>query len=234
VLTFVSFKWRDRHSKTQYTAEHANVLARMVARHYRKPHRFVLITDDPDGCDCETYPLWLDAGDMKHPRGQGRPSCYRRLKLFEPETAQAFGSRIVQLDLDCVITADITTLFDRDEPFVGWRVTNGMKPRVYNGSIWMVEAGAFPHVWGDFDPETTPAKANGAGFIGSDQAVMAYMLGQDQAHWTADDGVLSYRLDRLAHTDLPSHARIVFFHGPDKPWSRTIQGRHEWVARHWC
>ena len=229
MLTFVSFKWRDPESKTQYTAEAANTLARMVGRHYHKPHRFVLITDDPAGATCETYPLWADLRGMRHPLGGGRPACYTRMKLFSREMRDVLGPRVVQMDLDVVITGDITELFERDAPFVGWRVTNGRKPRVYNGSLWMVTPGALDYVWSDFDPDVTPRRANAAGYVGSDQACMAYMLGEDRPYWTARDGVLSYRLDKLDRRALPAHARIVCFHGPKKPWHVT----ENWVREHY-
>ena len=78
----------------------------MVARHYRRAHRFVCITDDAKGIDGDirTVPIW---NDFAHLRGPNGVNCYRRLRAFSAEAADLIGPRFVSLDLDCVITADV-------------------------------------------------------------------------------------------------------------------------------
>lgn len=252
MLTVILWLWTESGVKRTYTPAHVNAMVRMIRRNYRGEVRFVCITDEKDDTlfeldtDFAIYPLWDDAREYKQPRGKSFPACYHRLKIFDPKTTQdiaayCFGhyeqplGRCVSVDIDAVICADVTDLWKRDEPFVGWRVTNGLKPRVYNGSCFLFDSEEFAAIWSSFiaDPEKRIGMVNDAGFrYGSDQSVMAFYLGQNKPHWTAADGVLSWRLDKLAGRDLPKDAKIVFFHGDAKPWDKDRQ-RVEWIKTHW-
>lgn len=229
VLTFVTFKWRPPSGyRSHFNGESVNKLARMIARNYSKPHRFVVITDDPSGItepQVEAFQLWNDHASVRNPSGRGNPSCYRRLRLFAPAPGRFLGERFVCMDLDTVITGDITPLFDRPEDFVIWQSATSTNP--YNGSMFMLRVGTRPSVWMDFDPVLSPLQTRRAGLFGSDQAWIAHSLGRNEAVWTKKDGVLSYRLD-VGKAKLPGDARIVFFHGREDPWGREAQGL-SWV-----
>src|SRR5690554_5669781 len=98
----VTWKWGQDYRHT-FCAEHVNVLERMVRRHYDGDLRFVCVTDDPEGIEGETFPLWDDFKDVPNPHGATEyPSCFRRLKLFDPATQDAMGikpgDRVVSLD----------------------------------------------------------------------------------------------------------------------------------------
>lgn len=232
-LTVICWKWRQRGYRKIYGAAHVNVLARMVARHYPHPHRFVCITDDPAGVECETYPLWDDLSTIKNQCGAHLPSCYRRLRLFSEEMGAVFGPRMVSIDLDCVVTGDLTPLWNRPDSFVGWGLPGTIHERVYNGSMWLLRAGAHTPVWDWFDPEGSPLMAREMGYMGSDQAWMSFCLGR-RAAWQHADGVYSWPRDlKKAGGALPDDARIVFFHGRDLPWARVLARRHPWIAEHW-
>jgi hypothetical protein len=209
VITFVTFKWGGK-----YTADHVNTLARMIDRHHAKPHRLICVTNEPTGVDWRITKVYDDAdfADWPSPHGRGAPSCYRRLRLFQRDAWETFGERIVAIDLDTVITGDITPLFERDEAFVGWQ--DPLSPRQLCGSLWMLRAGAHSEVWDNFGRQGVTA-AYSAGLRGSDQAWLSHCL-PDAPRWTDRDGVYSFR----AHCAyrLPRDARIVFFHGQRKPW----------------
>lgn len=234
MLSIVSFKWRPHPGyRSQFGPETVNVLKRMVARHYQKPHRFICITDDSHGIDAdvEVLPLWQDHSNLSNPHGVKHPSCYRRLRMFSPQIAELVGSRFVMLDLDAVITSDVSPLWDRPEDFVIWGDTNPKTP--YNGSMMLMTAGARKHVWERFDPQQSPRQAVRAGFFGSDQGWISYVLGKGEAKWTQSDGVYSWRNHVIPNRgQLPPGARIVLFHGGTDPWSDKAQ-RYEWVKRHW-
>lgn len=234
MLTVVCWKWKGPASyRSQFTGEHVNVLARMVARHYDRPHRFVCITDDAEGIDPAVgiVPLWDEFGALPSPHGAGNPSCYRRLKAFAPEMREVLGERFVWLDLDCVVTGDLKPLFDRTEPFLSWGDTN---PRnSVNGSMIMMDAGARANVYADFDPKTSPDLTRRLGFFGSDQAWISYKVGDEEPRWGVADGVYSYRVHlKTMRGALPHNARLVFFHGQVDPWSAEAQ-RLAWVRDHW-
>ncbi len=131
------------------------------------------------------------------------------------------------LDLDCVVTGDLTPIFEAPEDFRIWGLTHPNNP--YNGSLVVMNAGARPQVWDNFDPVTSPQKASRAGFFGSDQAWLCACLGPNEAKFGKADGVYSYRLDvRPSSGRLPGDARIVFFHGQNDPWGPEAR-RLPWV-----
>lgn len=235
-ITFVTFKWTPPGVyRSTFLGAHVDILRRMVRRNYPHPHRFVLVTDDATGVtepDIEIYRLWDDLGDIPSPHGHNNPSCYRRLRLFAKNPGAFLGERFISLDLDCVITGDLTDIVQRDEDFIIWRSCTNGNP--YNGSMFMLQAGARPQVWRDFDPVLSPRRTKAAGIFGSDQAWIAYSLGPNEAVWDKSDGVYSFRLDlRPNGVGLPDNAKVVFFHGNYDPWDREVRRKYPWVAEHY-
>lgn len=216
MLSVVTFKWATPGYRTTFTANHVNALFRGVSRHYPAPHRQICVTDDPVGLECETVPLWDDFAYVPSPHGGNNPSCYRRLKLFDPAIVSVLGPRFVVLDLDCVVTGDLTDLFDRPAEFAMW--ADPLYPHQYNGSLVLMDAGARRQVWDQFNPWRSPQQALEAGFRGSDQGWISYCLGPNEATVGRVDGVYSYRADVRGRHVLPKNASLVFFHGREKPW----------------
>lgn len=210
----------------------------MVARHYPHPHRFICVTDNPAGIDpdVEILPDFKDYADIPSPHGGKNPSCYRRLRLFHPDAGQWFGERYVSMDLDILITGDLTPLWHRKEDVVFWGDTH---PKTfYNGSMMLMTAGARPKVWRDFNPQTSPKLALGAKHFGSDQGWISYCLGPGEAKWTKGDGVYSFRNHIAPHGNsvkhMPNGMRVCVFHGRHDPWSDWVQYKYPWVKAHYC
>jgi hypothetical protein len=234
MLSVVCFRWTPPAGyRSSFGPETVNVLRRMVARHYAKPHAFKCVTDDATGIDpeVEIVPMWHDFATIPSPHGGHNPSCYRRLRAFAPEIADVLGPRFVAVDLDTVITGDVTTLWDRPEDFVIWGETN---PRSwYNGSMFLLTAGARRQVFERFNPKTSPQQAKAAGRFGSDQGWISYCLGKGEATWTRKDGVYSYRVHLQPNGGtLPPGARMVMWHGQHDPWGKTAQ-QLSWVREHY-
>lgn len=237
MLSIVTWKWTPQHGyRSRYSGDQVNTLRRMVARCYPKPHRFICVTDDPKGIadDVEIVPLWDDYRTMISKHGVRNPSCYRRLKAFSVEAREWFGDRFLSIDLDMVLVGDVSPIFDRPEDFIIWSNSTMDKRTHYNGSLWMMNAGARRQVWDEFDPKVSPQAAWKAGCFGSDQAWISYRLGPGEATWTPKDGVYSYRVHiaRQMRGKLPPDARIVAFHGHVDPWSHQAQ-QLEWVRAHY-
>lgn len=229
MLTVVCFKWRTPGYRGVFDSSHVNTLRDMVARHYPDPHRFVCVTDDPRGIasGIEILPLWDDYANVPNPTGGGRPTCYRRLKLFSADAGDVFGDRIVWLDLDTVICGDLRPLWNRPEPIVLWRNPQNLWP--YNGAMGMLNAGARPHVWTDFHPIRSPAQTHAARYRGSDQAWLSFKI-PGEATWSEADGV--YYIGSMPNRDrrsLPGNAKIIFFTGGDPPWKSPIP----WAREHY-
>jgi len=246
MLTVVCWKWKpiNPHFRSKFSAEHVNTFARMVARNFHEPHEVVCVTDDPTGIDSSirVVPLWDDFRTIPSPLGIEYPACYSRVRAFSRDMRDILGPRFISVDLDCVITGDVTEIWTRDEDFVIWEnntrpmVTSGAQKPVtpYNGSMWMMNAGAREQVYTDFDPVMTPYDTHNAGYVGSDQAWFALRLGPDEARWTAEDNVYAWRshLKNRSYR-LPLEARIVFFQGQEDPWDPSAVAKAPWIKEHY-
>lgn len=236
MLSFVLWKWRNPGYGHVFTAEHVNIMRNMIERHYSGEHEVVCFTDDPEGIDerVRVEPLPTDYLNVPNPMGEGFPSCFVRLFAFSDEMKKVVPNRFVSLDLDAVIVGDITELLDRDEELVWWYAKTKDEKQV-NGSMWMHVPGTRTELWSEFNPAVSPFEAVEAGWRGSDQGWFSYKS-RDEAGWTSEDGVYSWdpQLKRRGYF-LPKGAKIIFFHGPVKPWSAEARkrGKFGWVKNHW-
>jgi hypothetical protein len=231
MLSVVVWKWHKPGYRSKFDGAAVNTMRNMVARHYPEPHRFICVTDDPTGIDAgiETYPLGDLYLDLKNPTWSWGPNCYPRLQAFAPEFEQVAGRRFVSMDLDTVITGDLRPLWNRPEDFVIYASVQAKN--AYNGSMFMMTAGSRRKVWDEFDPKTSPAASNAAGNTGSDQGWIQYILGRQEAIWTAHDGIFAYRWDCLKarRGGLPPNCRMVVFHGKYDPWQIETQRLSPWI-----
>lgn len=236
-LQFVCWKWKGH---IPYSAADVNIWGNMVDRWHGEPHELVCITDDPDGIDgrFRIVPLWRD--NFEHGRD------WHRVKIFSEEMADLIGPRFVSIDLDTVICGPLDDLFRNDAPFKAWADPNRDQ---YCTAVFQMDAGAFPHVWEQFDPQLAIRLRQLGRFGGYDQAWISYVL-PGQPRWTREDGVISFRkdiLDNLSITEAlqtprGSHwaargpnenVRIINFHGKFNPRDEAIQSAFPWVAEHW-
>lgn len=234
-LTIVCWKWEQSNYKTRFTSLHVNTLGKMIKRHYKKPHRLICITDDPAGItEMETFPLWKDHANVPNASGKHLPSCYRRLKIFDPAIAEQLkAQRILSIDLDVVLTGDVTAIFDRLDPFVGWKVPGVHVDWVYNGSVFLFTPGPYSWIWETFDPIKSPELTKQAGYQGSDQGWISYCLKAREPGWGRHDGVMSYPREVRHALGLPQGARLVIFHGQRKPWDSRYSRDRQWIMKHW-
>lgn len=237
MIGVVCWKWKPAHAyRSTFGPGTVNTLRKMVQRHYQKPHKFFCVTDDAAGIDpaVNVIPLWDDYKTLLSPHGRGNPSCYRRLKMFSAEAASIFAGceRVCSMDLDAVVTGDLTPLLERKEDVVLWGDTNPTTP--YNGSMINLRLGSRPNVWDDFDPYESPRKAKALGYFGSDQAWIGAALGPNEPKFSRQDGVYSYRVDlRWRGDELPENCRVVFFHGQWDPWMQHVSSKHKWIREHY-
>lgn len=236
MIQVVCWLWKPvKNYRSKFGPEHVNIFRNMVERHLHIEHEVVCITDDPKGIDSRVriVPLWDDLASIPSPHGGVSPACYRRLKAFAPEMRDIIGPRFVSMDLDVVIVDDITPLLSRPEDFIIWGSVLRTTP--YNGSMWMMDAGARAKVWTDFDPILTPQLTRKIGYHGSDQAWMSHCLGKGEAQWTPEkDGVYAFRSDiKRQRYQLPDDARIVFFQGHVDPWDEYALKVAPWIEEHY-
>jgi len=220
-LTIVGWLWRS-DNLLRYSPHHANIWARMIHRHLSIPHRFILMTDQLEAKFdplIQPVPLWDVWRTLKNERwGATKPQCYVRLRAFAKEAEEIFGKRFVSMDLDCVVLRQLDPLFTRTEDFLILRRDHHTTP--YNGSMWMMTAGARHQVFDDFKGAESIEAARK--FIGTDQAWINCRLGPNEKGWDIKDGVWGW--PRIRHQMSyrrrpPEGARIIFFYGGDKPWN---------------
>lgn len=234
--TVVCWRWKPKPGyRSSYPPETVNILRAMVARHFQHPHTFICVTDDARGIDprVKVIPSFEDFAGLPSPHGGKNPSCYRRLRMFHPEAAQWFGQRFVSLDLDVVITGDLTPVWNRAGEIVLWGDTNPQPGSHYNGSMILMTAGSRSQVWTDFDPAVSPRLAMENRSWGSDQGWISYKLGPREAKWSKLDGVYSYRnhIEKRGKV-LPENAKVVSWHGRIDPWTSEAK-QIPWVRQHY-
>lgn len=239
VLSVVVFKWKPLEdqlefiptqigdSKVDYGVDHVNFHYHMLKMNLKMPFRYILITDEisPEvHGDIIQLPLW-----DKHRELGG---CFHRLFTFSKEFEQYVGKRFVSMDLDMIITGDLTALFNNDKDFVyykmrggdgtGWRMNNGM---------YMMNTGARSFVWEQFDADPKKVMDMRVG-PGTDQGVTNALLDLDKEyHWIQGDGILDMRQDFIeaGRVDLPQNTRIVMWPGPRDPMNTAWREKFPWI-----
>jgi len=230
MLAVVTFLWGDK-----YPAEYVAKLRNMVARNLHVPHDFICITERQLRPYISTpfimCPEW--------PKFEELQGCYRRLKLFSLRGFFDY-SRIVMLDLDLVITGDVTPLLTGLDPITIYKCkAQGSRGYALNPGILAFNAGALKPVWDYFspDPNAAIAVAKSRGWSGTDQAIMGLSLDQRAGVRTIGerDGVLSFR-DHFKFRERPTGiegARIVSFHSKSNPSDQDTQAKFPWIREHW-
>jgi len=241
-LTIACFKWRRSAGGhvlphvCDYTAEHVNILQRMLARHLTIPYRMVCITDDPEGVGCETIPLWDKCSELG--------GCFNRLYAFSPDMRGVLGQRFALIDLDVVITGNCDHIFGLHGDFIIHRYQHdNCKRQYYNGSLMIMDAGARAAVWNSFRGQASVDSMRGdKSRIGSDQKWISTVLGPGERTLGQEVGIfealrIGGRLPTTAPTwtkreMIPAHpvaACMVFFSGARDPSCRE----HGWVRQHY-
>jgi hypothetical protein len=234
MITIVCWKWESaKEYRSKFTSEHVRTLASMIARNTTVPYRIVCVTDDVKSVwgipKVEPFEIWKEP-EVFVP--SPHTNCYRRLKLFDKDLPRnIFGSRVLSIDLDCVIVGNIDHILTEKSDFCGW----SMKVMPFNGSLWSLKVGAKPEVWDDFKGQESRDMASALGYLGSDQAWMSYKLNNSGKQYTPENhGVFSWKR-HIKGKGLPENASIVFFHGVPDPWDPSLKGIPEakFISEHY-
>lgn len=224
-----TWKWGNLFSAT-----HVNVLRAALERHLDLPHELVCITDDAVGIDGRVRIVPMPQAFDHTPR------CRRRMQGFDRDFLG--GGRVLYIDLDVVILRNITSIVNRPEPIVCWRVGHA---GVFSGSFLLADHGALHGAWERFrnDPDGYPRRLQPRG-VASDQAMLNDWLKSWHPHtpfWTEADGFVTFYgrgYEKLEHLgvgpnrrQLPPGARIVVLGSADL----AVLGdpSYPWVAEHW-
>jgi len=228
MISVVTFLWDDPNGAYaklyRYGPDHVNRMWSMLRRHLRLPHALICVTDIPEGLDARIHALPLDRSTIGGPHAR-----YPKLQVFAPDAAERFGSRIWLLDLDTVLTADVTHIVDRPEPLVLWENSSWGKPgrTRYNSSTVLLDAGAAPEVWAAF--------SSGEGYARHDQEWISRVIGPDHPHtWNANGSDGLWKARDMKRNTLPKECRLVTFAGKQDPSHGPTRRRFPWIREHWC
>lgn len=235
LMSVVCWRWPDAQGKHLFGVEYVNRLRSMLARNLRLPHQVWCITDDTKGIDGAVRCIPQPAEYANTPR------CRRRMWQYAKDRTALFGPRMLAIDLDVVITADITSLIDRTEALVMWRVGYA---DVLSGSIVLCDTGALDGAWQAYrnDPDGYPLATGEKN--GSDQAMLNHYIKTNRlpvAEWTERDGIRSwfgrgYGMHEhhglsSKKPELPRGTRMVVFGSSDK--AVMDRALYPWITECW-
>lgn len=222
MIAVVTWKWGNA-----YGSQYVNRMQNMLKRNLHVPYTFVCITDDTTGIGSgvTTLPMYTEWAGVKKATGYRSADndlCQRRLKMFDRTMTSVLGPRILHIDLDTVITGDITPLIDRSDPLVMYahpQRRDGVMP-----GMMLFNAGYLHDLYAGF-------KGNA---IRSDMDLInAYLREKNLIpvpRWTQADGAYSHLwIEKSNNKVLPTDARVVLFYGPTNPH----QVDYTWVNKHW-
>ena len=230
MLSVVCWKWGG-----VFSALYVNRLKLALRKHLQLEHQLCCVTDDPTGIDLDVQLLPIRVFT-------DTPRCRRRMKQYDADFASLIGRRILSIDLDVVLTDDITPLVDRPEPIVCWKVGYA---RVFSGSFVLYNHDALHGLYEAYarDPIGFPHMVQPRG-VPSDQAMLNHYINAQRirvACWTERDGIVTYfgkGYERFAHLGvgpsqpkLPRGARLVVLGSADK--AVMDEGSYPWIREHW-
>lgn len=134
-----------------YTMEYVERLQSMVLRHLGRPHKFVVLTDDPFSVPAGVHTA---IKIPTPPKGQG--GWWSKLQIFNP--ALGLSGKAIYLDLDVLLTQNLDAIVDFPQPMAlipHAGTFNGRKGlrvvKRYNSSVIKFNLGEHPELFEQFN-----------------------------------------------------------------------------------
>lgn len=202
----------------KYPNSYVHRLQNAVAKHLPIDHVFICLSDR-EIPGVETIPLpQLD---------KGAEGWWQKVNLFWPDLFPE-NTRILYLDLDVVITGDLSVLAMQwaAEPLT--MIFNFGPNRghcAHNSSVmlWTANDERLHPIWLHYQNHAEQIMKS----LHGDQCWIWRVLRDDVANFPRDY-IISYKYDCRGKT-VPGQTRVVVFHGNPKP----DQCREPWVREHW-
>lgn len=205
---------------TRYGTEYVYRLKSGVARHLKRPHRFVCLTDRPDDLvGVETIDVAEDA----------LPGWWSKMLLLQ--LAAGSDQRVLYFDLDTVIVGSLAPLADLDVEFgicgnFARAAGNMNWPCLYGSCVMTFAAGFGGSEWKKFSASRDDYMAK-AGYYGDQKA---YEMLIPSAAILQDALPGGYFLGyRDIKTSKPDGCALVIFAGRNKPHNCET----EWIVNEW-
>jgi len=232
-LIVTTWWWRNKYSLDYLLRLRAGVL-----RHLKQDHRFLCMTERERFI---SLPENVERHAIKDPCLTERKGCFARLRLFDPGWQKNRGirpgDRVVNLDLDLIVTGALDQVLDRDEDLIVLQGVNAVNPCPYNCSVFMFRAGTHAHLWQDFAAmgwaDGTLRSAMPVHEFPDDQGWL-WQKAPHAAAFTPQHGVYAFQKPGWPGgtngENIPVDARIIAFPGGRDPAHYTRLG---WVRQHW-
>lgn len=244
VVNILTMKWG-----TLYSAEYVNKAYGMVARHLKKPFKFVCFTDDALGIRPEVVTHALPPISVRENYDE---AGWRKLSMLQAELEGLQGMALF-LDLDIVITGDIDCFFDIGNPQDFYIIENWtqMGQGIGNSSVYRFQIGSMSAVQQEY--MDNPQKC----FKDYDNEQIflcrsAQYNGIEINYWP-DSWCKSFKRHSISRSTIynwfnepiiPQDAKIMVFHGYPKPDQAAKGGCHphkfwrrlkpaSWISKHW-
>ena len=228
--TVVCMKWG-----TKYGPEYVNRLYNTAKRNLTLPFRFVCYTDDSKNFESgiEARPL----PEMEIPNDNERG--WRKLALFRKDVG--LEGRVLFMDLDTVIVANIDDYFTVDGDFIfirHWKPSK--KQGVGQTSVYRFEAGVLDFLYANFIANMPKYRAQ----YRHEQAYVSGELGKlGKLNFWPSEWMPSFKyncmypfpLNFFLEPKLPPKAKIIVFHGnptPDQALSGKTKGFLKGILRY--
>lgn len=226
MLHVVTWLWGNK-----WHPHYVERLSRGLRRNLKQDFRLILVTDQPGTWPVDVVVCPIAEVDKPLLSVLG---CLVRMRVFDKWWQQSLGiepgDRIVNIDVDAVITGELDQLFDRDDEFTIMQGFNSTNPCPYNGSLWMFRAGERHDVFDDFSLENYRKLGVPFHAIPDDQGWLHYKFPTGAAY-TPEVGCYCFKKRTWPTPDLslPKGARIVAFPGR-KPHDYLWL---DWVKENW-
>lgn len=197
-----------------YELKHVWALKRAVERHLPQRHYFRVLTDI-------TF-----AGRWERTLDHAWPTWWAKLELFRPGV---FDGPVLYLDLDSVITGDLTELASYRGRLA--MIADFNRPQFLQSGVMAWTPGPHTHyLWACFEQAPEEHMRN---FRGDGQFLNAYA--QDPKPEVLQElypgQIISYKRDVRSgfgtfvvepDREVPKDARVICFHGEPRPWDTNL------------
>lgn len=241
-VTILCMKWG-----TMYGPEYVNHLREGVARHLKRPHRFVCFTDDAGGLRPDVQALPLPGLGLPAGHGDKR---WQKLALFRRDLAGLSGTALF-LDLDLVIVDDLEPFFQapgdfliiRDDDLFRHKPLRGLDAgrdrflhSVGNSSVFRFEIGRHRYILDAYVADPAGAAQR---YEISQQFQSAQLAQHGHLQYWPKGWCVSFKNDCVPHAltswwrdpALPAGAKIVVFAGTPKMGDVLAGRRDKWYRR---
>ncbi|MEM1226501.1 MAG: glycosyltransferase [Planctomycetota bacterium] len=236
MATIVCCRWLDA-----FPASYVTVLRNAVAKHLRREHRFVCVTDNVAGL--ESGVEGIDMPELGIPLEQKQKGCWPKLSIFKPGLLPP-DEPTLYLDLDIVVRGSLDCYLDRIESQGGFNAL-----REWNPTLWsLLPLAMRPHrgvqgsLLGFYPGQQTAIYET---FMADQEAAFEkYELDQDflsavatgvtdwPFEWTASfkwHCCTYFPLNRIVRSiPEPRHSKVVVFHGKPRPIDVVPRGNYRW------